>query len=148
MACWARGLYVKRFWAALRTGPDKKNVGLSEKLRARCLWKDFASLAQYCLNKTVLYSVPFIWFIMFLCKNHRGINSKGPTLVFLFGSHATSPILWIGKPTPAIQSSLWQLGAKQCHGDWRGGGKTTGNKIHGPLWKTLEVRSLYRVTTL
>jgi hypothetical protein len=41
----------------------------------------------------------------------------------LFGSYKTLPIIWIGKPTPAIQCYLrveiWQVGAKKhCRGGW------------------------------
>jgi hypothetical protein len=58
----------------------------------------------------------------------------------LFGSHETSPIIWIGKPAPVLVKLIverWQVGPKHYRGGWGPGGegvKTTENKnILAPL---------------
>jgi hypothetical protein len=38
-----------------------------------------------------------------LRSNNEELNTERPTIVIIFGSHETSPIIWIGKPAPAIQ---------------------------------------------
>ncbi len=36
----------------------------------------------------------------------KELNTKRHTLFLFFGSHETSPIIWIGKPAPAMQCYL------------------------------------------
>ncbi len=65
---------------------------------------------------------------------------KRPTLVVNFGSHETSPIIWIGKPAPrdtVLVKSRRMTGrgtiTKHCRGGW--GEKE--NRIHWSRWACL-----------
>jgi hypothetical protein len=69
-----------------------------------------------------LYKSPFASVLtgLYACTQ-RGLNTKRPTLIFLFGSHETSPITWIGTCDTVLVKSREVTGRSQTPSWWGGG---------------------------
>jgi hypothetical protein len=102
-------------------------------------WK----VASHCKKRLVLFQVTFkakrfcIAFYESYPYTHKGIKYLEAHTRLLFGSHETSPIIWIGKPAPAmyIVSSEKINDRKEPNTAVVAGGegvKTTESKIRWP----------------